>query len=82
MLFFTPLSIYAYLTDTYTQVTLLSFHNKYLCAEPQGNVVANRDAAKGWEQWTIQTDDKGVTFKSTHGKYLSAQPDGSVVADR
>lgn len=55
----------------------------YLCAEPDGRVVADRTAAGPWEAWDVERLDGGrVAFKSAHGKYLCAEPDGSVVANR
>jgi hypothetical protein len=55
----------------------------YLCAEPDGRVVADRTAVGEWEQWTVVTVRPGVIgLRSAHGRFLSAQPDGSVVADR
>ncbi|MDR1938615.1 MAG: hypothetical protein LBQ73_09000 [Tannerellaceae bacterium] len=60
-----------------------SYHGKYLCVEPNGNVVANRDRAAEWERITVQ-DLGGGTFalKSHHGKYLSAQPRGTIEGNR
>lgn len=55
----------------------------YLCAEPDGRVVADRTAVGGWEEWTVEYFTGGdVALKSAHGRYLCAEPDGSVVADR
>lgn len=65
--------------------TLKSHHGKYLCAELDGTVVANRDDVGPWEQWTLlRTPDGGVALKSHHGKYLCAEGGGGdiVVANR
>lgn len=55
----------------------------YLCAEPDGRVVADRTAAGEWERWTL-THLGGDTYslQSAHGRYLCAEPDGLVVANR
>ena len=55
----------------------------FLCAEPDGRVVANRTAAAAWETWTVERrSDGAVALLSAHGRYLCAEPDGSVVANR
>lgn len=55
----------------------------YLCAEPDGRVVADRTAVGAWEQWTVEHMDGGaVALRSPHGKYLCAEPDGTVIANR
>jgi len=65
------------------QVTLRSAHKKFLCAEPNGKVVANRDKAAEWEKWQIVKISKGTwALKSHHGKFLCAEPNGTLIANR
>lgn len=55
----------------------------YLCAEPDGRVVADRTAVGAWEEWTLEPQSGGqVALKSAHGRYLCAELDGSVIANR
>jgi len=65
-----------------SKIALFSHHNKYVCAESNGDAVANRDAPLAWEHF--QVEDKGgyIHLKSCHGKYLCAEPNGRVVCDR
>ena len=39
----------------FVEIALKSCHGKYLCAEADGKVVANRDACKEWETFTLET---------------------------
>jgi hypothetical protein len=60
-----------------------SYHGKYVCVEPNGVVVANRDKAAQWEAITVQDLGGGrFALRSAHGKYLSAQPQGTVEGNR
>ena len=55
-------------TDTFT---FRSSHGFYLCAEPDGKVIANRTVAKEWEQFTAcELGENKYAFRSCHGKYL------------
>jgi hypothetical protein len=55
----------------------------YLCAEPDGRVVADRTAVGAWEEWEVEHLAGGqVALRSAHGRYLCAELDGSVVANR
>lgn len=55
----------------------------YLCAEPDGRVVADRRAIGPWEEWTVAEVRPGVVgLRSHHGAFLCGEPDGRVVADR
>ena len=66
--------------DTFS---IRSAHGFYLCAEPDGKVIANRKVAKDWEHFTaVDQGDNKYAFRSFHGKYLCAEPDGKVVCDR
>ena len=54
--------------DTFT---FRSSHGFYLCAEPDGLVIANRKVAKEWEHFTaIDLGENKYAFRSYHGKYL------------
>jgi hypothetical protein len=52
--------------------------NRWLCAEPNGKAVCNREAPRQWEQWTLHAVGDGihVAFLSTHNRWLCAQPPG------
>ena len=64
-------------------VTLRSAHGRYLCAEPDGSVVADRLQAAAYEAWLVEPMSGGrVALRSIHGRYLCAEPDGHVVANR
>ena len=66
-------------------ITLKTAHGKYLSAQPNGTLEANRDKAQGWEYFTVErnpVDRKAVSFKTAHGKYICAEPSGAVVANR
>ena len=39
----------------FIEIALKSCHGKYLCAEADGKAVANRDACKEWETFTLET---------------------------
>ena len=56
---------------------------KYLVAELNGRVNANRDVPGAWETWTVEKRGKWqFAFKSFHGKYLVAEPNGELNANR
>ena len=64
-------------------VNLKTWKNKYLSAQRNGQLEANRDAANGWEKFEMFiSGDAKVGFRSTHGKWLSAQPDGRMEVNR
>lgn len=70
-------------------VSLQSAHGKYVCAEVNNTVIANRDGVGPWETWEIEhIDADHVAVKSHHGGYLRAWledgafPKGAVTADR
>ncbi|CAE7378151.1 IFI27 [Symbiodinium microadriaticum] len=58
------------------KVALRSHHGKYLTAQADGFVVADRESARGSEKWSMDnapgSDGYIVAFKSCHGKYLCA----------
>jgi len=66
-------------------VSLKTFHNKFVVAEPNGNVLGNRDGAGPWESFLMTFDDKErnkVSFRSHHGKYLSLDSNGLLTASK
>jgi len=68
-------------------VSFKTHQNKYLCAEEDGKLVADRAAAKSWEHFLvigIDTKDAKapkVSLVSAHGKYLSSD-NGKPVCNR
>ena len=64
------------------RVFLTHDRSHYLCAEPDGTVVADRAKVGAWEVWSEVAVEGGVAFRSAHGRFLCAEPDGTVVADR
>ena len=68
------------------RVTLKSnrYVKKYLRAEIDGTVKADRDKAGNYEVWTVKVlPGEGLfTFKSYHGQYLSAELFGALNANR
>lgn len=65
--------------------------NLWLCAEPSGRAICDREQPDTWEQWTLHSvgDGRRVAFKSFHDRWLCAQPPGKdtqyggeVIADR
>lgn len=65
--------------------------SRWLCAEPSGKAICDRNSPNIWEQWTLYSTGDGihVALHSYHGKWLCAQPPGQdtqyggeVIADR
>jgi hypothetical protein len=59
-------------------------HGKFLCAEPSGVLVANRDDAKEWETFTVTrvtawNPHSPLNIRSHHGKYLCSEDNKAVV---
>ena len=69
--------------NTICQVTVQTSYGKYLSAEIDGGVNANKENIGLPEIWTIsfKGDDK-VDLKGTYEKYLVAEQDGAMFADR
>lgn len=64
-------------------ISLQTYTGHYLCAEPDGRVVADRTEASAWETWDVEPQGIGlVALRSAHDRYLCAELDGSVVANR
>lgn len=60
-----------------------SIHGKFMSAQPDGTIVADRDWLRGWEKFEIVDAGGGkVGLKSIHGKFVSAQPNGTLEANR
>jgi len=69
--------------STGRRATFRTHQGKFLCAEPSGQVVANRDQAKEWEHFTlIQVGGGRVNLRTHHGKFVCAEPSGQVIANR
>ncbi|MCB1025448.1 MAG: hypothetical protein KDB79_13715 [Acidobacteria bacterium] len=75
------------------KVALRSAHNKYVVAEQDGRLNANRDKIGPWETFTIFNwktpketgviyESNGVSFMTAHSKFIGAVDDGRAVADR
>jgi len=65
------------------RIHLKTHHGKYLCAENNHTVIANRDNAAEWETWTLHhMGDNRVALQSYHGKYLCAETNHTVIANR
>ena len=63
--------------------------NSWLCAEPSGQAICNREQPDVWEQWTLHGVGGRVALLSNHNRWLCAQPPGDdtqyggeVIADR
>merc|ERR1719487_2578777 len=72
-----------------TAVSFRTTFGKFICAEPSGLVVANRDAPGPWEAFSIvnprNPNDYGkleksapIALRTNHGTYLSINPMGQV----
>jgi len=67
----------------HTTVAFRSFHGKWLCVEPSGFIVCDREYRGDWEAFTLTPGLYGkFAFKTAHGKYLSVQVDGYFSADK
>jgi len=74
-------------------ISLKSYHGKYLVAEADGRLNANRDQVGPWEKFTILDPNNTastrevrygdvISLRSYHGKYVVAEADGKAKADR
>jgi hypothetical protein len=66
------------------RATFKAHNGKFLCAEQDGKLVADRADAKEWEHFTITPVHRfhpfsAVNIKSHHGKFLSSDKDIAVV---
>ena len=66
-------------------VAIQAANLQYVSAEPNGNVVANRNAVNEWEKFELIPTGELYTYAlkaKSNGKYVSFEPNGRVVADR
>ena len=65
-----------------TVFTIMSYHGKYLSVQADGTVIANRDTAQSWEQFTATIKNTNQwTFQSLgHATYLDSNSTGQVFA--
>lgn len=68
-------------------ISLRNFRiSRWLCAEPSGRVVCDRERVGPWEKWSLQNlDGNRVALLSYHGRWLCGEPPThrrQVVADR
>lgn len=67
-----------------SQITLLSRQiRKYVVAEPDGRLDANRNAVGPWEKFQLlKNEDGSYSLCSHHKTYVVAEPNGNVLANR
>ena len=69
----------------YGSVSLMTHHGKYLSAQRNGTLEANRDKALGWETFKVEDNNffarGSVAFKTTHGRYIGIDVFGKINAD-
>jgi hypothetical protein len=59
------------------EVALQTAHGKFLSAQLDGRIEANRTSIQSWERWRLhRTNDGGVGFRSAHGKFMVAEQGG------
>merc|ERR1712243_492078 len=64
-------------------IALKSHHGKYLVAENNYEVNANRNALGPWEKFKVLKQADGTyAFRTWKGRYLVAESDGRLRADR
>jgi len=63
---------------------LRSHHGRYLCAEPNGKVIADRNDPREWEHFTVTSLGGGkIALLSHHNQYLCVEKDlKTIVANR
>lgn len=65
------------------KISLQGVHGKFVCAEPDGKALCNREHCAGWEQFVSVPMGNGVVgLQTAHGKYISAEPSGKVISNR
>ena len=62
------------------KVQFKGYNGKYLVAEGDGTINANRD--QPGETWEVEDKVQGLAFKSYHGKYMIAESNGELNANR
>ena len=66
-------------------IALQAAHLQYVSAEPNGNVIANRNVVNDWEKFELIPTGELYTYAlkaKSNGRYVSFEPNGRVVADR
>ena len=63
------------------KVTLLSYHGKYVSAQPDGRIEVNRDRAQGWEFFKVLGGRKVVESDATGHSSAGASGSSSDPAD-
>ena len=64
-------------------IHLKSCHGKYLAAEANNTLNANRNHAAGWETFQIiHINNNNVGLQTQHGKYICCENNNNVVANR
>ena len=59
------------------KIALKSYHGKYVVAESNGVVNANRAQRQAWETFSVEElGNNKVALRSVHGKYLCAENGG------
>jgi len=59
---------------------LKTHHGKYLCAEPNGKIIADRSKPQGWEEFKILlAPDTMFTVQASNGRYLAQDNDGKTL---
>ena len=65
------------------EISMKSYHGKYVQAELNGEANANSDTIGSWEIWTVTfIGSDQVQFQGAHGKYLVAEENGDANANR
>lgn len=65
-------------------IALRSAHGRYLVAESNGDVAADRTSVGAWEKWTIGCGvplGQRVSLKTHHGRFVKATPSGELLGD-
>ncbi|MES1909021.1 MAG: hypothetical protein MHM6MM_001836 [Cercozoa sp. M6MM] len=66
-------------------VHLRSCHGRFLCATPEGILIADRDSSSVWETFTVIPSPSvpgAFALQTAHGSYVCAEGSGMMVANR
>ena len=78
-----PQSIAVYDPSKKCKISLLSHHRRFVCAEANGTINANRSQCTEYEQFiSYPLPSNRVGLQSNHGKWVCAERGGKVVCDR
>jgi hypothetical protein len=61
--------------------TIKTFHGKYICAQPDGRAVADRDHAGEREYFSVQSGKNGLALSTWETKFLQAETKGKIECD-